>query len=61
MVGNVERDVPERCERAKDKLHNTVSNDISFLWSRLVDLKFVTQEAEHVLQKEKLWPIELHI
>ncbi len=61
MVGNVERDVPERCERAKDKLDNTVSDDIPFLWSRLVDLKFVTQEAEHVFKKEELRPIELHI
>jgi hypothetical protein len=57
----VERDVPERCERTKDKLHNTVSDDVSFMWSRLVDLKFVTQEAEHVLQKKELRPIELHI
>jgi hypothetical protein len=38
-------DVPERCESAKDELYNAVSDDVSFLWSRLVDLKFVNQEA----------------
>ena len=57
----MKRDVPERCERAKDILHNTVSDDVSFLWSRLVDLKFVVQEAEYVLQEEEFWPIELHV
>jgi hypothetical protein len=38
-----------------------VSDDVSFLWSRLVDLKFVNQEAEYVLQQEEFRPIELHI
>jgi hypothetical protein len=59
--GNAERDVPERCERTKDKLHDTVSDDVSFLWPLLVDSKFVIQEAEYVLQKKELRPIELHI
>ena len=31
------------------------------MWSRLVDLKFVNQEAEHVLQEEEFRPIELDI
>jgi hypothetical protein len=43
------------------KLHNTVSDNVSFLWSRLVDSKFGIQEAEYVLQKEEFQPIELHI
>lgn len=38
-----------------------MSDDVSFLWSRLVDLKFVKQEAEYVLQKEEFRPIELHV
>jgi hypothetical protein len=38
-----------------------VSDDVSFLGSCLVDLKFVTQEAEYVLQKEEFRPVELHI
>ena len=38
-----------------------MSDDVSFLWSRLVDLKFVIQEAEYVLQKEEFRPVELHI
>jgi hypothetical protein len=34
-------DIPERCERAKNKLYNPVSDDVSFRWSRLIDLTFV--------------------
>ena len=60
-VGNVKMDVPERCERTKDVLHNTVSDNVPFLWSLLVDSKSVIQEAEYVLQKKELRPIELHI
>jgi hypothetical protein len=60
-VGKAERDVPERCERTKDILHNTVGDNVSFLWSCLVDSKFVIQKADYVLQKKELRPIEFHI
>jgi hypothetical protein len=60
-MGGIKGNIPERCERPKDKLYDTVSDDVSFLRSRLVDLKFVIQEAEYVLQKEEFRPIELHV
>lgn len=61
MAGNVERNAPERRERAKDELYDAVSDDVSFLWSFLVDSKFVTQEADDVLQKKELRPVKLYI
>ena len=53
--------VPERCECAQDELDDAVNDDVSFLWSRLVDLELMTQEPEDILQKEEFRPVELHI
>ena len=38
-----------------------MSDDVSFMRSHLVDSKFVIHEADDVLQKKELWPVELHI
>jgi len=54
-------DVPERCECAQDELDDAVSDNVPFLWSRLVDLELMIQEPENVFQKEELRPVELHI
>ena len=59
--GKTEEDVPKGRERTQDKFHNTVSNSASFLWSRLIDLEFVVQEAKYVLQEEELRLIELDV
>jgi hypothetical protein len=61
LAGKTEDDVPKGRERTQDKFHNTVSNSASFLWSRLIDLKFVVQEAKYVLQEEEPRLIELDV
>ena len=53
--------VPERCECAQDELDDAVSDNVPFLWPRLVDLELMVQEPEDVFQKEEFRPVELHI
>lgn len=53
--------VPEGCKCAQDELDDAMSDDVPFLWSRLVDLELMVQEPEDVLQKEEFRPVELRI
>jgi hypothetical protein len=54
-------DVPERGQGAKYELDDAVRDCLSFLWTWLVDLQLVIQEAKHVFQEEELRLVELGV